>query len=246
MNSDRLVSAEKKPVKSASSHEEETFISRLVELGKVDRGAIARFKRNVSASIAESKGVMTLFYSLLPRSKGTQHDEEIFFLVATLWAMTFKEQRPPAPQRPRNDFGETMRRVRNDPSVSPEAIDRRMTILLDGEFSTLENGYPCGGELPYRVRQCVKIANSKEKGVDWPQLLRDLRRWNNPQKWVQKQWTRTYFGARPIEVPKVDDKLENSPETNHKSPNGSNPALKPEKKGTKSPSRIKEVSQLKK
>ncbi|OLS12946.1 MAG: hypothetical protein RBG13Loki_3432 [Promethearchaeota archaeon CR_4] len=197
VNTNEPTVVERKTQKITSSSEEAVFLQRLSNL---DRGEIAILKRNSGATIGESKGAMPLFYSLLPSSERAQYDEEIFFLVATLWAWTYKEERPRPPKRPWNDFGETMRLVREDPNSSPEAVNRRISILLDSQFSALERGRPCGGELAYRLRQCVKLATSKEKGVDWLQLLQDLRWWNHPQKRVQKRWIHSYFGTRASET----------------------------------------------
>ena len=69
-----------------------------------------------------------------------------------------------------------------------------MATLIDSDLDLIDGHKPGGGELAYRLRQTVKLANGHEVGVDWLQLLKDLERWQYPEKRVQKAWARSYFG----------------------------------------------------
>lgn len=156
------------------------FVSALRAL---DRGELAVFRRNAGRTIAESRDALGLFYRVLPPDKVGSRDEEVYFLVATLFALN---------DRPHSgDFGTTMlelaRRRR-----SRDGVDRRMSALLDSEFGSVD-GRPAGGEMSYRLRQCVRLARSHEVGVDWPRLLADLVWWGHSERRVRKQWARSYF-----------------------------------------------------
>ena len=173
---------------------EEAFFRRLGQLG---RGELAVLRRNAGSTLGESRNALGLLYRLLPPAFSGGRDEEIFFLAATLFAVN------PTPGT--GDFGVTMRavdRARGGGSPAAESsegpIDRRMRILLDSEFERID-GRPGGGELAYRLRQCVRLAAGAGVGVDGPLLLRDLRRWNHPDRYVQKRWARSYFTAATTE-----------------------------------------------
>lgn len=167
-------------------------------LGDMRRGELAVLRRNAGSTLGETRNALGLFYRLLPPAFAGGRDEEIFFLTATFFAVN------PTPGR--GDFGATMWAVdqvqaerrrtggppRDDSTEGP--IDRRMRILLDSEFEQVD-GRPGGGELAYRLRQCVRLAASAGVGVDGPLLLRDLRRWDHPDRYVQKRWARSYFTA---------------------------------------------------
>jgi CRISPR system Cascade subunit CasB len=163
---------------------EREFVARVQAL---DRGRQAALKRNAGNTIAQSRGI-GWFYSLL-RGDQFGRDEEVFFLVATLLA---QDRRTLEGRRPfSGGFGQTMRQLAERSNA--DGVERRFRILLDAEFD-LEEGYkPAGGELAFRLRQLVKLAGAKEIGVDWPQLLYDLRRWGAPGKRVQKQWAQSYY-----------------------------------------------------
>lgn len=154
------------------------FVRRVKEL---ERGELAMLKRNAGNTLAQSRGV-TWFYRLLDQeARGI--DVEIYFLIATLMGLNKLETS--------GDFGRSMARLKS--VTESDSVERRFRILLDAEFDRLEGYRPGGGELAFRLRQLVKLAATKEVGIDWAQLLCDLRRWNDPQKRVQKCWAQSFY-----------------------------------------------------
>jgi CRISPR system Cascade subunit CasB len=151
------------------------FIVRLAGLGP---GPRARLKRNAGNFLAEARGVLPLFYQLLPRAVDRPRDVETYFLVATLYGLN------PRPGG-RGDFAETLARIASAGGISREGVDRRVAVLLDSHR----------GELPFRLRQAVRLVAAHERPVDWVRLLSDLLRWDHPGRLVQKAWARSYFGS---------------------------------------------------
>jgi CRISPR system Cascade subunit CasB len=64
------------------------------------------------------------------------------------------------------------------------AIERRFTALLAAHPDDLD-GY---------LRQAVSFLRSKEVPVDWHQLLTDVMAWGHPDRYVQQQWARAFWG----------------------------------------------------
>ena len=85
------------------------------------------------------------------------------------------------------NFGKTWKRAIQ--GSDSDSIKRRFHVLLDSEFDPQTGD----GDLPYRLRQLVRYSAAKGIGVDWPELLKHLRSWNSPDKWVQKSWARAFF-----------------------------------------------------
>lgn len=168
------------------------FVQTLADL---ERGDLARLKRNAGETIGSARGVAGLFYSMLPDGVAGGRAEETYFLVATLYGLNCKYQHT-------GDFGTTMARIKAESGSA--SIDRRMGILLDSEFGLVDERRPGGGELAYRLRQLVKLAAGKRVGVEWPLLLRHLTDWNHPDRWVRKRWAQSYYGgartAEPAET----------------------------------------------
>lgn len=158
----------------------------VMHVQSLERGELAALKRNAGNTFAESRGVVW-FYRLL--DDHVMYDMEIHFLVATLIGLNKYTLT--------GNFGRTMAALRQTAyKKNPDGISRRFKILLDADFDLMD-GKPAGGELAFRLRQLVKLAASKEVGVDWAQLLYDLRRWSQPGKYVQKAWARAFYAPGP-------------------------------------------------
>ncbi len=50
-------------------------------------------------------------------------------------------------------------------------------------------------ELPYKLRQAMTLIARDGVGLDWVLLIRHLRSWGHPDRWVQKEWARGFWGA---------------------------------------------------
>ena len=145
------------------------FINKLKNLDAGDR---ARFKRNSGRTLSESKGVLGIFYRLLPYGV-SQYQAEFYFLVATLF--------PLCDAGGSGDFGTALKRAR-DPKNN-KGLDRRIEILLDAE----------GSQLAFHLRQAVNYLHSKRVSINWVSLLEDLVQWSHPDRFVQQRWARSYY-----------------------------------------------------
>lgn len=162
------------PERPAQRDTVENFVNQLRTL---DRGSLARLKRCAGRTLNESTEAYGLFYRLLPSGIiGRSRDEEVYFLIATLF--------PLAPSPGPLDLGQALRIAGGKQPEAAKAIERRMTILLDSSAD----------ELPFRLRQTVAWLAAKEIRIDWPRLLRDALDWQRPDRRVQKSWARSYFG----------------------------------------------------
>lgn len=156
----------------------ETFVAALAGLDAAGR---ARLKRNAGRSLAEARDVQRVFFQALPYDVPVGlHDD--YFLVATLYPM--------AP--PRNDgasLGTTLRAVRDKRASA--SLDRRFQSLLDSDRE----------QLPFRLRQAVRLAAATDHPIDWAQLLNGLLAWEHPERYIQLRWARDYFVNRPESGP---------------------------------------------
>lgn len=159
---------------SSNNHarsEVEAFCERLQAL---DAGARARLKRSAGQSLGEARGVLGLFYRLLPPQVGPARARQ-FFLLATLF--------PLAEGGGSGDLGSSLRQARV--TQTAPGLDRRVEILLDADEA----------QLPFRLRQALRFLASKQVRVNWPRLLEDLLSWNHPNRIVQQRWARSYFAS---------------------------------------------------
>jgi CRISPR type I-E-associated protein CasB/Cse2 len=155
---------------------EANFDPRVLEfcerLSRLDTGERARLKRNVGRPLAESHNALGLFFRLLPPNVPT-YQEGLYFLVATLF--------PLASGGGEGNFGASLFRARD--ARYAQGLDRRVEILLDADPE----------QLRFRLRQAVCFLESRRVAVNWPRLLQDVLAWENPKRYVQEQWARSYF-----------------------------------------------------
>lgn len=150
------------------------FISALERLDAAGR---ARLKRNAGRALGEARDVQRVFFQALPYEvPERQHDD--YFLLATLYPMADKRSGGVT-------LGSTLRRVRQN-RVSA-SLDRRFQTLLDSDRE----------QLPFRLRQAVRLAAATEQPIDWAQLLGDLLAWEHPERYIQLRWAKDYFVERP-------------------------------------------------
>jgi len=151
----------------------------LQNLSALDAGGKARLKRDAGKPLAEAKS-LGLFYRLLPYGLSAAQ-EEIFFLLATLYTL--------ADGGGKGNFGASLHSARDPDPKKNKGLNRRVEVLLDSDAA----------QLPFRLRQAVRLLKSKPVAVNWQQLLEDLLRWKSVNRTVQKQWARAYFGiSQPI------------------------------------------------
>ena len=157
---------------------ESGFIEHLRHL---DAGDLARLRRHAGRTLAESTGVLGLFYRLLPYGV-PERQHEHYFLVATLFPLTSASQE--------RDFGATLSRMRGDHNRA--GLDRRVEALLDADEA----------QLRFRLRQMVRLTHANRVGVNWEPLLHDVLDWTRVDRRVQKRWAMSYFR---VDQPDHDD-----------------------------------------
>ncbi|MFW9879086.1 MAG: type I-E CRISPR-associated protein Cse2/CasB [Candidatus Thorarchaeota archaeon] len=192
MRKDKQIKKENESIEDSNSKKsdnfDQEFITELKNLKESDRGAYTALKRAAGVSIAQSRqGAIAAFYKILPFALMNSRMEEIYFIVATLYGHNDEYHFE-------GNFGETLHDVKN--RFDLEGMDRRMMGLLDSNFEISKQKIIKGGELAYKLRQLVKLANSKNIGINWLHFLKDLKNWNHPEKFVQKKWARYYFGKK--------------------------------------------------
>ncbi len=145
-----------------------------------DRGALAALRRG----LGQPPGTVTSMYRyVVPwlSAQASRQTEAAYYLVAALFAYH------PDPGGSGN-LGAAFRRTL-DPQGDNTAIERRFTALLAAHPD----------DLPSYLRQAVGFLKSKEKPIDWQQLLADLLAWGHPDGYVQRNWARAFWGRPDAE-----------------------------------------------
>lgn len=144
------------------------------DIGK-RRAERAILKRNAGKTLADSRGADLIFFGLSPpelwdEREGGRDRHERAFLLATLFCL--------AGGAKGSSLGTEMRLYAKDRDRE-SAVSRRLMVLLDCEEPE---------RLAFHLRQLVKMLVSEGRGLDWYRLADDLRRWNHPDRIVQRRW----------------------------------------------------------
>lgn len=165
---------------------DERFVAGLAALGA---GGLARLRRCAGQTLAESRNVYDVFFSLVVGIPQAEQRPDTYFLVATLYALT---TRGSDTRRSSSglSLGLALRALRQEQLKATQrsdndkiSLDRRVAALLDADAE----------QLPFRLRQIVRLVHSREQQLDWSRLLRDLLNWDHPRRFVQPRWAREYY-----------------------------------------------------
>jgi CRISPR system Cascade subunit CasB len=109
------------------------------------------------------------------------------YLVAAYWAQAQRMGRQDSDRNPKEalTLPKALRMLQAKSDAS-KTIEARFKALLDADTD----------ELPWRLRHLTSQLAAAGVAIDWPDLLKDLRSWPDPQRRVQIRWAREYWAAR--------------------------------------------------
>ena len=150
------------------------FIGYLASL-REDRSALAALRRGLGQPPATVASMYPYVVRWLPQ-EGYPWQEAAYYMVAALFAYH------PA-EGGQGNMGDHLART-CDPQRDNTAIERRFTALLAAHPD----------DLGFYLRQAISFIKSKEVPVNWSQLLADILAWDHPDRYVQRQWARSFWG----------------------------------------------------
>ena len=118
----------------------------------------------------------------VPR-EATAWERDAHYVVAAMFGAYHAAGPAPPGATGRGDLGAGLARLKQ--ITGSESTEGRFTALLNAHID----------ELPEHLRHAVSLLRSKDVGVDWARLLRDIRAWNAPTRWVQREWARSFWGG---------------------------------------------------
>lgn len=146
---------------------------------KVDRKALAILRRGLSKSPGEDIAVYRYVIPFAPKGEELQRS---YFIVASLFAV-HPCQRP----NERFSFGVSWRKLQQQDTSSEESCERRFIALINAPSDIVHE----------HLRHAVALMKAKSVAVDWEQLLKDLMRWDNPNRSTQRNWARDFWKKDP-------------------------------------------------
>ncbi|MCY3780006.1 MAG: type I-E CRISPR-associated protein Cse2/CasB [Chloroflexi bacterium] len=164
---------------SAYDTQKHPFVSYLMARAD-DRAMLAALRRGLGAEPGDPE-TAGMFPYVVPWINEWYEEADIY-MIASLFALH------PDPAKGGN-MGQHILAL--DPDLrkqkpedrSKHPIERRFVQLLRMRRDSLEP----------RLRQQISILKSKEVRVNWHQLMRDVRYWDHPKRFVQREWARSFW-----------------------------------------------------
>ncbi len=152
-----------------------TFVEELAERSQKESKVRAVLKRSLAFDPGTYPSAFPYIEHRLKSDDG-EWKRKVYYLVAGLWAMYWRDRNSGAGQSLANVC--RMLYWANDQSSS---IERRFITLIDADSE----------QLPYRLRQMVSLL--KEYEIDFNNLSKDLLSWDHPDKFIQIRWAREFY-----------------------------------------------------
>ena len=134
-----------------------------------DRAMLAKLRRGLGREPGAVPAVLPYIAPFLGTGK-----EADLFLIAPLFALH------PLSESEGN-MGDHMRELAGE--RSSQAAENHFLRLLDTRRDTLEPP----------LRRAVSMLGERGIRVNWYQLMRDIRNWDHPEHFVQRNWARAFW-----------------------------------------------------
>jgi len=140
-----------------------------------DRGALAALRRGLGQPPGSVTDMYRYVVPWLPRET-RPWQEDAYYTIAALYALH------PTPGGTGN-VGDHFSRTRQA-GGDDTATERRFTVLLAAHPD----------DLATYLRGAISYLRSQEVPVNWHRLFYDLLAWGHADRYVQKQWARSFWG----------------------------------------------------
>jgi CRISPR system Cascade subunit CasB len=148
-----------------------------------DRAALAALRR----AAGKPPGSMPEAYPVVYRALGDEtlplREEEPYFIVASLFALSPESGWPNDAATGARNLGASFLRLAE--RTASGSIEQRFRALLDSPREALAE----------HLRHAVSLCRAHDVPIDWVELVNDVRHWESEDRWVQRKWARTFWSG---------------------------------------------------
>lgn len=161
-----------------------TRLERLVE--EKDRGALATLRRGLGKHLPFDT------YRFMP-FKRKPWQEDAALVVGPLFALWHQGEDKPQSAGEDQNLGASMLAFVYAMAREGTPRDEAMKRVERG-FSALLNCHE--DDLKPHLRHAVSLLKSRDVPINWRLLLRDVQQWGHEDRWVQREWARSFWAPR--------------------------------------------------
>ena len=148
-----------------------------------DRGTLAVLRRGLGYPPGQDVDMYRYVARFVPDDARGREREKIYYLIAALYA--FHQLKTTEDL----NFGNHMA-IAASLAGDPTSTERRFTVLLNANIADLAD----------YLRHAVNFLKSKGVPINWNTLFEDLKRWDLPDKPIQRRWANSFWAyQKPAE-----------------------------------------------
>ncbi len=147
-----------------------------------NRAALATLRRGLVTPDSADVLRYVLPY-IMPKYMSEEH---VYILVAALFATHPTEVK-------QQSLGTAFRKLKD--VTGSESIEQRFVALLDADRD----------QVPVHLRHAVQLCQSRNIGLDYDLLLRQMLYWNLPQRYTQLSWARDFWTKESTTVSRKEE-----------------------------------------
>lgn len=155
------------------SKKNKDFITFLEGLREDNRAALAHLRRGLGKRPGTAFEMFRYVAPFVQQSYPAE--EEAYFVVAALFGLY------PDARHGEGNLGASLASIENRST----SIDKRFLSLLNSRDTRLQ----------HHLRQSISLLKANEGFIHWPRLLRDIKNWSHPKRFVQRDWAMAFWGA---------------------------------------------------
>lgn len=167
---------------------QQRFVARLESfIDKQDRGALAALRRGLGRQPGTVREMDPYILRYIPT--GNEFRENAYYLVAALFAEWHQGKDRTQPDAPK-DLGGSLRMLVDQETKSTgsrdeaeKRIEKRLVALLNCHRD----------DLHVHLHHIIGLLN--DVPVNWRQLLIDICNWSDERRWVQRNWSRSFWSG---------------------------------------------------
>ncbi|MFO0613172.1 MAG: type I-E CRISPR-associated protein Cse2/CasB [Polyangiaceae bacterium] len=152
-----------------------------------DRGALAALRRSLTDEHGMAAQAAPYVVPYLPADSSNAARDRAFFLVGALYAL-----------HPAHVRGKSLAQSYRELCLK-RSPDGKITPAMQARFVALLDAHP--EDVGEHVRHAVGLLKSQEISIDYEKLLRDLVRFDRPDRRVQRDWARDFWASDSEQAP---------------------------------------------
>jgi len=165
-----------------------------------NRAALAALRRGLSGPPGTVPDTFPYIVPFLPKDIEADSPRAMpYFIIASLFALYFSGKGKELSNVKGHNIGRAFLQAKIDEAKAKGKTEKDIEkeTSIDSRFVALLNAHY--DDLSYHLRYAISFLKSREIPLDWHKLFKHLCHWSHPNRWVQKELAKGFWGHYKLE-----------------------------------------------